>query len=97
MIGSAALACGALAACATTPDGSTGGGYGYARRSNTLQDDPQRAPRTAEYALAAIFPSGMLDAVLVTLATLSLTQDTEHDDDFLSAFGRRILSGRSAN
>jgi len=97
MMGAAALACGALAACATAPDAATGVGYDSARRADTSQDGPQSAPRSAGYALATIFPSGMLDAVLVTLATLSLAHDTERDDDFLSAFGRRILSGRSAN
>ena len=89
-----ALTCVALAACATAQSGAE---CEHVRRADTSPDSSQGAPRTAGFALAAVFPSGMLDAVLVTLATLSLANQSEHDDDFLSAFGRRILSGRSPN
>jgi hypothetical protein len=97
MMGAAALACGALAACATAPDAASGVACDRTHRVDAVQAGSPDATWTAGFAVAAVFPSRMLDAVLVTLATLSLGQQTEHDDDFLSAFGRRILNGRSPN
>jgi hypothetical protein len=97
IMGAAALACAVLAARATPPDAASGVQCDRAHRADTLQDSSADAPRTAGFALAAVFPSDMLDAVLITLATLSLSHQTEHDDDFLSAFGYRIFNGRSPN
>lgn len=97
MIGATVLACGALAACATAPDAASGVACDRTRRVDAMQTGSPDATRTAGFAVASIFPSGMLDAVLVMLATLSLGQRTDHDDDFLSAFGRRIFNGRSPN
>lgn len=93
-MGAAALTCVTLAACATAPPGAQ---CGYFDRAEASRDSSTDAPRAAGFALAAMFPSGVLDAVLVTLTTLSLAHQDEHDDDFLSAFGRRIVSGRSPN
>ena len=96
-MGALALACGALTACASTSDAGPDVACDRDRRADTSQDSSPDRPRTAGFALASLFPSGMLDAVLVTLATLSLVHQDEHDDDFLAAFGHRVLSGRGAN
>ena len=62
-------------------------------------DSSQAAPfdpsRSAAYAAVVLIPSRLLDAAILAVTSVILTRQSEHEDDFISNFGRRVFNGRS--